>query len=161
MQGIYVLQDNQFRPVTRISSWEGRAEAIRLAKIVRADTVISVPPFTILQYVMMPAGVIKGALSRLGYNGTVTPEITSLPQCTPPHGIILYHISSVCRYISSQITQKYMTPCICPPTIHSSRAITFVGTPNSPTSSNPLSPSILRSKTNESPLSTTSDYTLP
>ncbi|KAF8879942.1 NO signaling/Golgi transport ligand-binding domain-containing protein [Infundibulicybe gibba] len=33
-------------------------------------------------YVAMPAGIIKGALSRLGFHGTVTPEISSLPQCT-------------------------------------------------------------------------------
>ncbi|KAF7784856.1 hypothetical protein Agabi119p4_1021 [Agaricus bisporus var. burnettii] len=65
-RGIYVLQDNQFKPVTRLSSWEGRPEAIRRAKI----------------YAAMPAGIIKGALSRLGYNATVTAEITSLPQCT-------------------------------------------------------------------------------
>ncbi|KXN88039.1 Trafficking protein particle complex subunit 6B [Leucoagaricus sp. SymC.cos] len=65
-RGIYVLQDNQFKPVTRLSSWEGRPEAIRRAKL----------------YAAMPAGIIKGALARLGYNGTVTPEITSLPQCT-------------------------------------------------------------------------------
>ncbi|KAF9444454.1 TRAPP complex subunit trs33 [Macrolepiota fuliginosa MF-IS2] len=65
-RGIYVLQDNQFKPITRLSSWEGRAEAIRRAKI----------------YSAMPAGIIKGALSRLGYNSTVAPEITSLPQCT-------------------------------------------------------------------------------
>lgn len=33
------------------------------------------------QYVAMPAGVIKGALFRLGFQATVTPEIISLPQC--------------------------------------------------------------------------------
>ena len=33
------------------------------------------------QYAAMPAGIIRGALSRLGYVGTVVPEITSLPQC--------------------------------------------------------------------------------
>ncbi len=29
----------------------------------------------------MPAGIIRGALARLGYVGTVVPEITSMPQC--------------------------------------------------------------------------------
>ena len=33
------------------------------------------------QYAAMPAGIIRGVLSRLGYVGTVVPEITSLPQC--------------------------------------------------------------------------------
>lgn len=29
----------------------------------------------------MPAGIIRGALSRMGFVGTVVPEITSMPQC--------------------------------------------------------------------------------
>ena len=29
----------------------------------------------------MPAGIIKGALARMGYQATVTPEITQLPAC--------------------------------------------------------------------------------
>ncbi|KAJ6619440.1 TRAPP complex subunit trs33 [Mycena sp. CBHHK59/15] len=65
-RGVYVLQDNSFKPVARISSWEGRADAIKRAKL----------------YAAMPAGIIRGALSRLGFQTTVSPEITSLPQCT-------------------------------------------------------------------------------
>ncbi|THU98836.1 transport protein particle component [Dendrothele bispora CBS 962.96] len=65
-RGVYVLQDNAFKTISRLSSWEGRPEAIRRAKL----------------YVAMPAGIIKGALQRLGYNAVVTPEINSLPQCT-------------------------------------------------------------------------------
>lgn len=33
------------------------------------------------QYVALPAGIIKGALHRLGFQATVSPEITTLPQC--------------------------------------------------------------------------------
>ncbi|RPD81509.1 transport protein particle component [Lentinus tigrinus ALCF2SS1-7] len=65
-RGVYVLQDNAFKPLTRISGWEGRAESLRRAKV----------------YAAMPAGIIRGALSRLGFQATVTPEITALPQCT-------------------------------------------------------------------------------
>lgn len=65
-RGIYVLQDNSFKPIARISSWEGRADALKKAKI----------------YVAMSSGIIKGALLRMGYSGTVTPELTNLPQCT-------------------------------------------------------------------------------
>ncbi|OCH94169.1 transport protein particle component [Obba rivulosa] len=65
-RGVYVLQDNAFKPITRISGWEGRANSLRKAKL----------------YVAMPAGIIKGALHRLGYQAAVVPEITSLPQCT-------------------------------------------------------------------------------
>jgi len=65
-RGVYVLQDNAFKPITRISSWEGRQEALKRAKL----------------YVALPAGIIRGALSRIGFQGTVVPEITTLPQCT-------------------------------------------------------------------------------
>ncbi|KAF7437448.1 Trafficking protein particle complex subunit 33 [Pleurotus ostreatus] len=65
-RGVYVLQDNLFKPIARLSSWQGRADALRKSKI----------------YVALPAGIIKGALSRLGIQATITPEINSLPQCT-------------------------------------------------------------------------------
>ncbi|KAF9071481.1 transport protein particle component [Rhodocollybia butyracea] len=65
-RGVYVLQDNSFKTISRLSSWQGRPDAVRKAKV----------------YVSMPAGIIKGALSRLGYNATVSPEVTTLPQCT-------------------------------------------------------------------------------
>ncbi|KAF8837247.1 hypothetical protein BDN67DRAFT_973225 [Paxillus ammoniavirescens] len=65
-RGVFVLQDNTFKPIARISSWEGRAEATKRARL----------------YVALPAGIIRGALARMGLHGTVTPEITSLPHCT-------------------------------------------------------------------------------
>ncbi|KAG7090499.1 hypothetical protein E1B28_009612 [Marasmius oreades] len=66
-RGVYVLQDNSFHTISRLSSWHGRAEALKRAKT----------------YTAMPAGIIKGALTRLGYQTvTVTPEINNLPQCT-------------------------------------------------------------------------------
>ncbi|KAI0321478.1 NO signaling/Golgi transport ligand-binding domain-containing protein [Amylostereum chailletii] len=64
-RGVYVLQDNAFKPVSHISSWESRADATRRAKL----------------YVAMSAGIIRGSLLRLGLQGVVTPEI-NLPQCT-------------------------------------------------------------------------------
>ena len=33
------------------------------------------------KYVALPAGLIRGALARIGLHGTVTTEITSLPHC--------------------------------------------------------------------------------
>ncbi|KAJ3517819.1 hypothetical protein NLJ89_g258 [Agrocybe chaxingu] len=65
-RGVYVLQDNAFKPITRLSSWESRADAMKRARI----------------YAAMPAGIIRGVLSRLGYQASVVPEITSMPQCT-------------------------------------------------------------------------------
>ncbi|RDB27291.1 Trafficking protein particle complex subunit 6B [Hypsizygus marmoreus] len=80
-RGIYVLQDNAFKPISRLSSWEGRAEAIKRAKL----------------YVAMPAGIIRGALSRLGFHGAVAPEVTMLPQCV--------------EYIPSETAERYLASC--------------------------------------------------
>ncbi|EJD54939.1 transport protein particle component [Auricularia subglabra TFB-10046 SS5] len=65
-RGVYVLQDNNFRPISRISSHNGPQDALKRAKL----------------YVAWSAGVIRGALARMGLQGTVTPEIHNLPQCT-------------------------------------------------------------------------------
>ncbi|KAH9891171.1 transport protein particle component [Cubamyces lactineus] len=65
-RGVYVLQDNAFKPLTRISGWEGRAESLRKSRV----------------HVAMPAGIIRGALARLGFQAVVVPEVTNLPQCT-------------------------------------------------------------------------------
>ncbi|KAA1468352.1 TRAPP complex subunit trs33 [Dentipellis sp. KUC8613] len=64
-RGVYVLQDNTFKPIARVSSFEGRADATRRAKL----------------YVALPAGIIRGSLSRLGLQGVIIPEV-NLPQCT-------------------------------------------------------------------------------
>jgi len=65
-RGVYVLQDNSFKPLLRISSPLGSTEALRQARL----------------YLAYPAGMIKGALQRLGLPGVVVPETTTLPQCT-------------------------------------------------------------------------------
>ncbi|KAG9045343.1 Trafficking protein particle complex subunit 33 [Tulasnella sp. UAMH 9824] len=65
-RGVYVLQDNAFKPLLRMSSPDGSADALRRAKI----------------YLAFPVGVIRGALSRFGLNAVVTSEAVTLPQCT-------------------------------------------------------------------------------
>lgn len=65
-RGVYVLQDNTFRPITRISSAEGPSDALKKAKI----------------YTALSTGVLRGALLRIGIQATVTAEISALPQCT-------------------------------------------------------------------------------
>ncbi|KZO99772.1 transport protein particle component [Calocera viscosa TUFC12733] len=65
-RGVYVLQDAAFRPLVRLSSPFGSAEAAKRAKL----------------HLAFPCGVIRGALARLGLHGTVTAEVTTLPQCT-------------------------------------------------------------------------------
>lgn len=64
-RGVYVLQDNAFKPLMRISSPEGSADALAKAKL----------------YLAFHAGLLRGALARLGLQGTVVPEVTTLPQC--------------------------------------------------------------------------------
>lgn len=77
----------------RLSSWEGRAEAVRKAKI----------------YVAMSAGIIKGALARLGLNGTISAEVTSLPQCMLNSSLLSFlKCHGWARYISNQVTENHM-----------------------------------------------------
>jgi len=64
-RGVYIIQDNSFRPILRISSWEGQHETLRNAKL----------------HVNFAIGVIRGVILRLGLNGTVTVDITNPPQC--------------------------------------------------------------------------------
>jgi len=65
-RGVYVLQDNLFKPLSRISSYNGSADALKQAKL----------------YLAMPGGLLRGALARLGLQGTVSSDTTSLPQCS-------------------------------------------------------------------------------
>jgi Transport protein particle (TRAPP) component len=60
----------------------------------------------------MPVGIIKGALARLGFQATVTSEITLLPQCThqplfTASDDIDYNLD-VPRYIPAEATQGHI-----------------------------------------------------
>lgn len=61
-QGVYVLQDNGFRFLTRIS--EGR-QYLEMAP----------------RYVAFTCGVIRGSLANLGVNCLVTAEVQAMPLC--------------------------------------------------------------------------------
>ncbi|CAE6492148.1 unnamed protein product [Rhizoctonia solani] len=65
-RGVYVLTDSPFKPLARISANGTTPEIIQKARA----------------YAYMPAGIIRGALARLGLQGTVAPDITDLPRCT-------------------------------------------------------------------------------
>ncbi|RKP12345.1 transport protein particle component, partial [Piptocephalis cylindrospora] len=65
-RGVYVLQDNTFRWLSRASTGLGGADAARRSQ-----------PF-----LWFPCGIIRGALANLGVAATVTAETTGLPQCT-------------------------------------------------------------------------------
>lgn len=66
-RGVYVLSDNTFKPLLRLSSPLGPQDTLRRART----------------YASLPAGIIKGALGRLDLHATsVVPEISVLPACT-------------------------------------------------------------------------------
>lgn len=64
------------------------------------------------QYVMMPAGIVRGALSRLGLIGVVVPEISNLPQCTyaSVSVLVLVHdeLQLPNRYTSDKTAKAFM-----------------------------------------------------
>lgn len=67
-RGVYVLQDNVFKPLLRLSVPAGPAAAQELAVMTRVQ-------------LAMPTGVIRGALARLGVASTVVAETSQVPQC--------------------------------------------------------------------------------
>lgn len=68
-RGVYVLQDNVFKPLLRLSVPAGANTQQDLANITRMQ-------------LAMPSGIIRGALARLGVSSTVVAETSQIPQCT-------------------------------------------------------------------------------
>ncbi|KAJ1960058.1 hypothetical protein H4R35_007581, partial [Dimargaris xerosporica] len=64
-RGVYILQDNKFRWLLRMSGSEGVANATQQAA----------------PYLWFPCGVIRGILANLGVDSTVSVKETNLPQC--------------------------------------------------------------------------------
>ncbi|KAF2404199.1 trafficking protein particle complex subunit 6A [Trichodelitschia bisporula] len=65
-RGIYVLTDNTFKPLTKMSLERGRDGMMAQAQ-----------PF-----LYFPAGVIRGALAAMGINATVQAECSEIPSAT-------------------------------------------------------------------------------
>ena len=59
-QGVYVLQDNQFRLLSKVSAGKQYLEEG-------------------LKFVMFTCGMLRGSLANLGVNSVVTAELTNLP----------------------------------------------------------------------------------
>ncbi|KAL9940913.1 hypothetical protein V8E36_000401 [Tilletia maclaganii] len=64
-RGVYVLQDNAFKPMLRMSTSQGSAETARQSK----------------SHLAYSIGIIRGALAQLGVPATVVAEANQLPQC--------------------------------------------------------------------------------
>lgn len=84
-RGVYVLHDNAFRPLAKISGSGDDKEVARMVHFVslsrkaRADAIAEAhhpPP----QFLAFPAGIIRGALANLGISCTVSGESLGLPQ---------------------------------------------------------------------------------
>ncbi|XP_055629563.1 trafficking protein particle complex subunit 6b isoform X1 [Toxorhynchites rutilus septentrionalis] len=67
-QGVYVLQDNAFRFLTKLSSTSQYLE--------HAPKMICFP-----QFVAFTCGLVRGSLANLGINSTVTAEVQQMPFC--------------------------------------------------------------------------------
>ncbi|ORY89030.1 NO signaling/Golgi transport ligand-binding domain-containing protein [Leucosporidium creatinivorum] len=65
-RGVYVLHDNAFRPLAKVSGSGDDKEVARMVQFILA----------------FPAGVIRGALANLGISCTVSGESLGLPQST-------------------------------------------------------------------------------
>ncbi|KAH7390570.1 transport protein particle component, partial [Pyrenochaeta sp. MPI-SDFR-AT-0127] len=86
-RGIYVLTDNTFKPLTRMSFDTKKYDAAMQAALVQqtgdpalgrdANSQARVQPF-----LYFPAGVIRGCLASLGIIATVTAESAALPTAT-------------------------------------------------------------------------------
>ncbi|KAE8213892.1 hypothetical protein CF327_g2617 [Tilletia walkeri] len=64
-RGVYVLQDNAFKPLLRMSTPSGQAETARQSK----------------SHLAYPIGIVRGALAQMGVPATVVAETNQLPQC--------------------------------------------------------------------------------
>lgn len=86
-RGIYVLTDNTFKPLTRMSFDTKKYDAAMQAQVVAAtgdpalgrdaNSLARVQPF-----LYFPAGVIRGCLESLGIKASVTAECAALPAAT-------------------------------------------------------------------------------
>lgn len=79
VQGVFVLQDNRFRWLTRISvdalpPTGAQNESAVAANASRASQAAG-------QYLYFPCGLIRGALTNLGVPCAVSAEVTTLPAC--------------------------------------------------------------------------------
>eukprot|EP00897_Mesotaenium_endlicherianum_P003579 jgi/Mesen1/3249/ME000187S02411 len=83
-RGVFVLQDNKFRWLTRISidnlpGGPGSSEGVE--KIVSAPQGIVKASVAAGQYLYLPCGLIRGALTSLGVPCSVSAEVAGLPAC--------------------------------------------------------------------------------
>lgn len=80
-QGVYVLQDNSFRFLNKLSTG---SQYLEHAPKVRRSILFKWVWLTFglnFQYVAFTCGLLRGSLANLGINSIVTAEVSSLPAC--------------------------------------------------------------------------------
>ena len=65
-RGVYVLQDNAFKPLSRVSTSRGAQETTKEIKL----------------FLAYPVGIVRGALAQLEVPSVVMAETSQAPQCT-------------------------------------------------------------------------------
>lgn len=110
-RGVYVLQDNLFKPLLRLSLPLGPTSTEELANLSKIQ----------LAY---PVGIIRGALARLGVTSTVVAETTQIPQCKPQPHLPCFHAQSHLPFLHRHIPCKnHNTASVA---LHAGRMLSFV-----------------------------------
>lgn len=81
LQGTFVLQDNKFPWLARMSV-DPSADNVSSVEDYSAPTAESKAAQAMSMHLYFPCGIIRGALSNLGIPCAVSADISSLPACT-------------------------------------------------------------------------------
>jgi hypothetical protein len=95
VQGVFVLQDNKFRWLTRISvdsAPPGEGAQIDVNAAANASRASQAAG----QYLYFPCGLIRGALTNLGVACAVSAEVSTLPACMS----FFLEMLLACHYLS-------------------------------------------------------------
>lgn len=83
-QGVYVLQDNAFRFLTRLSAgsqYLEHAPKVRVCLPMHRTSRLTRFVCLSLQFVAYTCGLVRGSLANLGITSTVTAEVQTMPSC--------------------------------------------------------------------------------
>ena len=89
MQGTFVLQDNRFRWLTRVSV-DPSVESMGATEN-DSTTLGDSAAQTTSMLLYFPCGIIRGALTNLGISCSVTADMSNIPACELHHFSCLLH----------------------------------------------------------------------
>lgn len=76
-----MLQDNNFRWFSRMSTEAGNQETVKQATPVYEPTTALHEMLMMLKFLAFPCGLLRGTLSNMQIESVVSAEISNLPQC--------------------------------------------------------------------------------